>query len=122
MDIKEVLNLPINTKVKSGNEEFIVSETSCNGKGLLRFDKIYISLSENVINAEYELVRKELNFFEAMRLIDEEKVVSNDRYPCYNFKKINGIVKTKRTDRDVDYEVLSIDYSELEANWYEVIE
>ena len=120
MNIKEVLNLPIDTEVKSGNNIFIVTETSCNGKGLIRTYGGFLTLSEGVINAEYELVRKKLNFFEAMRVVDEGKVVSNDRYPVYNYKKIDGVLNTKKTDRY--YKTISIDYKELEANWYEVIE
>ena len=120
MDIKEVLNLPIDTEVKSGDSIFVV-EDHYGSKVLTREGApAPMNVSLDVVNADYELVRKKLTFFEAMRLADEGKVVSNDRYPIYNYKKVNGVPKIKKTDGD--YETLSISYKELEANWYEVIE
>ena len=118
MKIKEVLNLPTGTEVKANSVCYIVKMES--GIKVLHRGGYSVKLTQPLVTTEYELVRKKLNFFEAMRLVDEGKVVSNDRYPIYNYKKINGVPKIKKTDGD--YETLSIAYKELEANWYEVIE
>ena len=121
MDIREVLRLPINTKVKCGNEEFIVSATSCNGKGLVNiFGNSYIALSENVINAEYELVRKKLNFFEAMRLVYEGKVVESDSKYIYK-KDADGCLACKDNLRKA-FKVEDLIVDEILGDWYEVIE
>ena len=123
MDIKEVLNLPIDTKVKNRKEQFIVTNTVCGGKGLRRINGGFLTLSEDGINAEYELVHKKLTFFEAMRLVDEGKVVESS-FSRYIFKKdIYGrlVCKEKEMQEEI-FDTNDICIGEITGDWYEVTE
>ena len=122
MDIKEVLNLPIGTKVKYKKEQFIVTNTICGGKGLRRINGGFLTLNEDSINDEYELVGKKLNFFEAMKLVDEGKTVESDGKYIYK-KDADGCLVCK--DKSIEnlrevFEVEDLIVDEILGDWYEV--
>ena len=122
MDIKEVLNLPTGTKVKVGDSEFEVT-----GWGVTKMlckigipDKIQMHATLSVVNADYELVRKKLNFFEAMRLVDEGKTVeSNDKR---KYKKSSDGLLVEIAAWDNNEELVELTVDEITSDWYEVIE
>ena len=118
MDIKEVLNLPTGTKVKVGDSEFEVT-----GWGVTKMlckigipNKIQMHATLSVVNADHELVRKKLNFLEALRLVDEGKVVESgtDKY----IKRSGKLRYFGVEDDNAPF----IGENEIDGDWYEVIE
>lgn len=120
MKINEVLRLKAGTKVQCGNIIYTVLEES--GYKLLSKDVtsvvntiMYASLE--VVEAEYELVRKKLTFFEAMKLADEGKIVES----CskFQYKKSNSkLVMINPTEGSAKTRYLGTD--EMSNCWYEV--
>lgn len=117
--IQEVFKFPVGTefKVATGTVETL----HCFGTiGIRRknSDK-QLNLTEDWLNAKYTLVRKELAFFEAMRLASLGKSIESClgrqyRGKCgilYDFNASNGYG-----------EVVDINTEEIEGKWYEVEE
>ena len=121
MDIKEVLNLPTGTKVISKGITYTV-HTSCGEKVIIDNKTCsFAFLTSETLNSEYELVRKKLNFFEAMRLVDEGKVVES--FNGYIFKKDTDgciVCKEKRIPKE-NFDATDICSDEIANDWYEVI-
>ena len=122
MDIKEVLNLPNGTEVISKGITYTVQK-GC-GEKVIIDNKTCSSafLTSETLNADYELVRKKLNFFEAMRLVDEGKVVES--FNGYIFKKDTDgciVCKEKGNPKKI-FGSTYICRDEIANDWYEVIE
>ena len=118
MDIKEVLNLPIGTEVQSNSVWYRVA--SENGVKVLTRGGYSVKLTQPLVTTEYELVRKKLNFFEAMRLVDEGKTVeSNDKR---KYKKSSDGLFVELDLWDNSEELVELTVDEITSDWYEVIE
>jgi hypothetical protein len=117
MDIKEVLNLPTGTEVKANSVCYMV--VSENGVKVLSRGGYWVKLTQPLVTTEYELVRKKLNFFEAMRLVDEGKVVES----CddFKYKKVNNNLAVL-DEWDGQTKVYGLDVDEITGDWYEVTE
>ena len=121
MDIKEVLNLPVGTKVKCENAEFEVVDFF--GMKLLHkdgaMDNSFMNASLEVVSAEYELIRKKLSFFEAMKLVDEGKTVEDIQ--GVHFRKRGYILQHYNTiiSAWIATDLLA---GMIANSWYEVIE
>ena len=122
MDIKEVLNLPNGTEVISKGITYTV-HTGCGEKVIIDNKTCsFAFLTSETLNAEYELVRKKLNFFEAMRLVDEGKTVES--FNGYIFKKDTDrciVCKEKGNPKKI-FNSTYICRDEIANGWYEVIE
>lgn len=78
-----------------------------------------VAITSFNINARYTLVRKELTFFEAMKLVDEGKIVENE-FGC-KFKKISGLLRYY-VNNTGKWENGNMSVSEINGKWYEVEE
>lgn len=121
MDIKEVLNLPNETEVQARNgAHYRVMYKD----GIITLTKgcCALILTSELVNAEYELVRKKLNFFEAMKLVDEGKIVESN-FSKYVFKKaMDGAIVCKRKGVEEEFDTNDICAEEILDDWYEVTE
>ena len=123
MDIKEVLNLPNGTKVKRKTKSLkIYSVYTVESQTLKYKNGTPVNLSLCNVEAEYELVRKKLNFFEAMALVNEGKTVENSAgyiYKRYSDGLLVSKYKKYIEDEFVTKKILAY---EILSDWYEVIE
>ena len=118
MNIKEVLNLPVGTEVQTNSICYMV--VSENGVKVLSRGGYSVKLTQPLVTTEYELVRKKLNFFEAMRLVDEGKTVeSNDKR---KYKKSSDGLLVEIAAWDNNEELVELTVDEITSDWYEVIE
>lgn len=122
-NIEEVLNSPEGTEfVNSKGYKVTVNEWRilCYVRdGVIKNDVVPLNLQD--ITDTYKLLPKKLNFFEAMKLIDEGKTVYNSRYPKCKYKKVDEVLQAKNEISD-GYKVISISDEEITADWFEVIE
>ena len=119
MKINEVLRLPEGTEVTSESSTFIVKKL-CGIKVLARKeDGIQMFATLDVIEADYELVRKKLTFFEAMKLVDEGRKVQNSQHPKTIYQKIDGGLQINASN---GFTIPGLFSSEIKTDWYEVIE
>ena len=120
MDIKEVLRLPVETEVKCGNTTFTVIKGY--GTKFLRKNEGSFDMKATleVVEADYELVRKKLTFFEAMALVSEGKVVES----CagFTYKKDSNGALVYKEDKEIEFNVENMIVDEILGDWYEVTE
>ena len=124
-NIEEVLEFPEGTEfVNSKGYKVTVNEGHilCYIRdGEIENDAIPLSLYN--VTTKYKLIYKRLNFFEAMKLVDEGKIVYNSEYDDLQYKKVDGVLKMKNKNRDnCYYEIPNIDHEEIITDWFEVLE
>ena len=96
-NIIEVLNMPIGTEFTIENDiepyTFVVKKGECNSTGLY-YNSLddFIKLTKDNVNLKFVKAKKPLTFFEAMKLVDENKKVTNEyiKGNGYYFKNKSG--------------------------------
>ena len=120
MDIKEVLNLPIGTEVQANSVWYRVA--SENGVKVLTRGGYSVKLTQSLVTTEYELVRKKLNFLEAMVLASEGKTIENSWGYIYKRDSDGLIISKNKAHIKEEFNTNEILADEILSDWYEVIE
>lgn len=128
-NIIEALNMPEGTRFKviiqNGVEVVnnMVIKKFRNGEPYLSWDKFgsVQQVTKSLVNAKYIIARKEYNFFEAMKMIDQGKKMTNKKIPNGSYYKKNKDNKLMCVYNKYNEKNPSIGSMEIYSEWYEYI-